>query len=82
MSGIMGNCPYCKIPMKREVGNIPRVRIPLMGTTDDYLPRMFVPYSSYTTYLCEKCGKLELFMNKPVPWNAPKNSRTTRVSKV
>lgn len=60
-------CPNCKAsPMLSEINDIPKqVRFVVTINLEQYMPNVMKSYSKYTTFICPKCGKLEVYLTKP-----------------
>jgi len=58
-------CANCKAsPMLVEMKDIPKqVRFVVTINLEQYMPDILKPYTHYTTYLCQKCGKLEVYLS-------------------
>jgi len=52
--------------MKYETGDIQReIKVSFVKlSVEEYLPDILKGYGQYTLYVCEKCGKLEVFLKK------------------
>lgn len=52
--------------MKYETGEIQKeVKVSFVKlSVEEYLPEILMAYGQYTLYVCEKCGKLEVFLKK------------------
>jgi DNA-directed RNA polymerase subunit RPC12/RpoP len=52
--------------MKFETGDIQReIKVSFVKlSVEEYLPEILKGYSQYTLYVCENCGKLEVFLKK------------------
>jgi len=52
--------------MKYETGDIQReIKVSFVKlSVEEYLPEILKGYGQYTLYVCEKCGKLEVFLKK------------------
>jgi hypothetical protein len=52
--------------MKYETGNIQsEIKVSFVKlSVDDYLPNILKGYGQYTIYVCDQCGKLEVFLKK------------------
>jgi hypothetical protein len=50
--------------MKYETGNIQtEIKVSFVKlSVEDYLPNILKGYGQYTIYVCEQCGKLEVFL--------------------
>ena len=52
--------------MKSESGEIQReIKVSFVKmSVEEYLPEILKGYCQYTLYVCENCGKLEVFLSK------------------
>jgi hypothetical protein len=52
--------------MKYETGDIQKeIKVSFVKlSVEEYLPDILKGYGQYTLYVCEKCGKLEVFLKK------------------
>ena len=52
--------------MKYETGDIQReIKVSFVKlSVEEYLPDILKGYDQYTLYVCEKCGRLEVFLKK------------------
>ena len=52
--------------MKSETGEIQReIKVSFVKlSVEEYLPDILKGYGQYTLYVCENCGKLEVFLSK------------------
>jgi hypothetical protein len=60
-------CSNCDVGvMKYETGNIQsEIKVSFVKlSVEDYLPNILKGYGQYTIYVCEQCGKLEVFLKK------------------
>lgn len=66
-------CPNCKAsPMLAEIGDIPKqVRFVVTINLEHYMPNIMKSYTKYTTYICAECGKLEVYLSKPIATALP-----------
>jgi hypothetical protein len=69
--------------MKYETGEIQReVKVSFVKLSmEEYLPGILKAYGQYTLYVCDKCGKLEVFLKKGRPIaSTRKTDRSARFS--
>lgn len=52
--------------MKYETGDIQKeIKVSFVKlSVEEYLPDILKGYGQYTIYVCEKCGKLEVYLKK------------------
>ena len=77
-------CSNCGTgPMKSETGEIQKeLRISLVKiSVEEYLPGILKGYGQYTIYVCQQCGKLEVFLKEIMAEKKPKGKTQSKSQK-
>ena len=71
-------------PMKYETGEIQKeIKVSFVKlSVEEYLPDILRGYGQYTIYVCEKCGKLEVFLKKGKVSTSKKSSKAQSQSRI